>query len=350
MRRAALLALSLLALASPIAAAPEILVKLGTRAPDGSTWHLILKEMGEQWREASGGRVVLRIYPNGVAGDEPDMVRAMRIGKLHAAAVTIVGLSLISPESQALSVPMLARNDAELDYVRGKLGPELEAKLAEKGFVVLNWGDAGWVQFFSTTAAPTPDEMSRLKFFVWTGDEATLDIWKQQGFRPVPLASTDILPSLQTGLIEAIPTTPLVAEAAQIFTIAKHMVKVDWAPLVGGTVIAAAKWQEIPEELRPKLMAIARATGDRLNAEVRRLDVAAVEAMKKRGLTVHVAGPAEEEKWLRLAQRGHPRVRGEVVPAAMFDRVKALTEEYRAEQAASIASPAAPSPEKLPAP
>ena len=47
----------------------ELVVKMATLAPDGSRWHLILKETAEKWRALSGGRVVVRLYPGGVAGD-----------------------------------------------------------------------------------------------------------------------------------------------------------------------------------------------------------------------------------------------------------------------------------------
>ena len=319
-----------------------IVVKLGTRAPDGSTWHLLLKEMAEKWREASGGQVTLRIYPSGVAGDEPDMVRAMRIGRLHASALSVVGMSLITPEPQALSAPLLIRDNHELDYVRDRLAPAIEAKLKEKGFVVLNWGDAGWVQFFTTREAATPEALRGLKLFVWTGDPATLDIWKDLGFKPVPLSSTDILPSLQTGLIEAVPTTPLIAESAQLFGVARHMTRVNWSPLVGCTLVSQSKWEEIPGELRPKLLALAREIGERLKSEVRKLEGASIEAMRKRGLAVHEVDEKGRAEWRALAERGYPRVRGEVVPAATFDQVKALAEERRAATKAALEKPATP--------
>jgi TRAP-type C4-dicarboxylate transport system substrate-binding protein len=36
-----------------------------------------------------------------------------------------------------------------VDYVREKMRPAMEKKFLDKGFVVLAWGDAGWVRFFS---------------------------------------------------------------------------------------------------------------------------------------------------------------------------------------------------------
>src|SRR3954468_23674129 len=101
-----LLAFLLLSLAAP-AGAQEVVIKLGTLAPNGSTWHTLLKEMGQKWEQASGGKVKLRIYPGGVLGNESDMVKKMRIGQLQAAALTTIGLHDISPDPQAVDVPMM---------------------------------------------------------------------------------------------------------------------------------------------------------------------------------------------------------------------------------------------------
>ena len=54
------------------ARAQQIEIKMGTIAPDGSPWYKVLEQMGERWRNLSGGKVKLRIYTT--LGDEPDLV------------------------------------------------------------------------------------------------------------------------------------------------------------------------------------------------------------------------------------------------------------------------------------
>src|SRR5918911_3969269 len=115
-----------LAAAAPLASAQEVTVKLGTLAPQGSTWHNLLKEMGEKWAEASGGKVKLRIYAGGTQGNEGDMVRKMAVGQLQAAAITNVGMHDIVKEPQALSVPGMIESEAEFASVFPKVEADLE--------------------------------------------------------------------------------------------------------------------------------------------------------------------------------------------------------------------------------
>src|SRR5690606_5354543 len=189
----------------------QVKIKLGTLAPEGSTFHNHLRALGEKWAKASGGGVKLVIYPGGTVGNESDMVKKLRINQLQAALLTGTGIHDIDPAVQALQVPMLLKSNEELDYALEKMAPKLEKILDDKGFVVLHWGDAGWVTFFTQKPAKTPADMQDQKVFAWAGDEGAVEAWKIAGFKPVVISATDITTSLQTGMIQAVDTTPVSA-------------------------------------------------------------------------------------------------------------------------------------------
>lgn len=307
-------------------------IKLGTLAPEGSPWYNAIRDMAETWKTATGGKIQFRIYPGGVAGDDPDMVRKMRVGQLHAAALSGQGLFEIVPEIQALMMPTMLASDGELDYVRDRIAPRLEALLEAKGFKVLNWGEAGWVRFFAQKPVVRPDDLKPLRLFVWSGQAAFTEVWKDAGYHPVELAATDILMGLQSGMINAFSTTPLAALSYQWFGLAKHMTDLKWAPLVGATVISTKKWQEIPDEVKPALLRSARETGARLRRETRNLDDNAITVMQKHGLTVHLVPPDIVAQWEQTARAHYPKLTAKVVPAEMVTEVERYRDEYRASQ------------------
>ncbi len=322
-----LLAAAVLAAASPLAAQT---VKLGTLAPDGSPWLNYLRDMGEAWRGESAGGVELRIYPGGVAGDEQDMVRKLRIGQLHAAALTTEGLSSIVPEIRALWLPMLLQSDAELDYVRDRLGPRFESLLEQRGFKLLTWGDAGWVYLFAQEPVVRPADLKPLRLFTWAGDQAAADAWTQAGYNPVPLAVTDMHGALQSGLIQAFSTTPVAALSFQWFGLAAHMTDVKWAPLPGAVVITMAKWRTIRDDLKPPLLRAARDTGARLKGSIQKFNDDAVRVMQKHGLAVHPVPPAAVDLWEQDARAGYPRLVGSGATADFAAEVERLRDEFRA--------------------
>jgi len=313
------------------AADKPVRINLGTLAPRGSSYHQSLQTMAEKWKQSPGGGVKLVIYPDGVQGGEADMVKLMRVGTLQAGLLTIMGLADIEPGVFGLqSAPMIFRDFAEFEYVNEKLRPMLEKRMLDKGFVVLFWVDAGWIRFFSKEPLKTPEDMKHAKMFVWSGNTAQVDIMKRNGYNPVPIETSDILPSLQTGLINAVPVPPIFALASQMDSRAPYMTLINWSPLVGGCVITKESWDKIPPAAREELMKAAKQAGKEIRASSRKESDDAVEAMKKRGLKVTTVSPEMEEQWRTEVQKVYPEIRERIVPSEIFDEVQRLVKEYRA--------------------
>ncbi len=307
------------------ALAQDVTIKLGTLAPQGSTWHNLLKELGEKWSEASGGKVKLKIYAGGTQGSEGDMVRKMGVGQLQAASITNVGLHDVVAEPMVFSTPGLF-DERDFRDVFPKLEAQLNGIIEARGYVVLSWAQVGTVSIFCTKPYATPEAAADGKFFAWDGDPAAVEAFKLIGFRPVVLSSTDIVPSLQTGMITCVGQVPAYMLTARLFDKANQMVDYPWSYLVGATVVKKDVWEKIPADLRPKLLAATKEINARIDAEVKRLNDDAVEAMKKQGLTLVKVDPAP---WEKAAMKSWPAIRGKVVPEAFFDQVVKLRDEAR---------------------
>jgi TRAP-type C4-dicarboxylate transport system substrate-binding protein len=327
-----LAAAALLALgpkAPPVAAQAPIIIRMATLVPDGSSWFQILKETAERWKQASGGRVTVRLFPGGVAGDDPDVVRKMRLGTLNAGVLTSVGVAEVDKSVYAMGIPLMYDSYDEVYWVHEKMRPKLEASLEAKGFVVLNWVDGGWVHFFTKKPVALPDDLRALKLFSWAGDAEAVEVWRSAGFNPVPLPSTEIATALQTGLVEALGSPPQVAVISQFFTHAQNMTALRWQLLQGATLVGKASWEKIPADVRPQLLEIAREAGTRLQKEIRDAEARDVEAMKKRGLRVVAVSAPQRAEWQKLTESLYPRIRGRIVPAEAFDEAMRYRDEYR---------------------
>ena len=330
LRLAALAAL--LALLSA-AALPALTIKLGTVAPANSPWDLVLRRLAADWSRISDGEVELKIFPGGIAGDEPDMIRKMRIGQLHAATLTAGSLNDIYPGMLALASPMLIRNDAEMLAVLGELAPFFEEQLEERGFVALMWSPIGWVKFFARQPLRTLDDLRRQT--LWIGDAGAAEIraWQQAGFDVVALPLTEVTTALQSGMIDAYLSSPLAAAAFQWFGLAPHMNDLRLAPLYGALVISKRVWERIPERIRPRLRAVAQAAGERLSASAHEQDDLAVHVMRAHGLQVYEATAALEQEWQDTVRREFQGLIGAVIDPAAYQLVTETVAAYRARAA-----------------
>ncbi len=331
MRRLQRTALALL-FPSLLAAAPAsaVTVKLASLAPDGSVWDLAIEEMGAEWADATDGRVRLRVYPGGVAGDESDVVRKMRIGQLQAAALTVGGLTEIDDAFRVFTIPMFFDSYDELYYVIEQMTPELSRRLDAQGYVLLNWAHAGWVHLFSTAPVTSLEQLKSTKLFVGAGDDRAVQWWKKSGYRPVPLATTDILTGLQTGMIEALPSPPLAALLLQWYKQAPNMLDLGLAPLVGATIVQKRVWQAIDEADRKGLLVAAAELGKKLEREVPGQDRESVAEMEKRGLKVVRIDNADRLAEFRAAAAEFAeRVSGDRLPPEILQQALKARAAYR---------------------
>ena len=316
-------------LAPGVASAQVITIKMATLVPTNSSWFLVLKEVADKWAKLSNGRVRVILYGGGTKGDDPEVVQAMRLGELQGAVLTSVGVAEIEKSVYALSIPMAFDSYDEVYAVLEKMRPRLEAAIDSRGFVVLNWADAGWLHFFTKRPVAVPDDLRKLKLFQWAGDPKSLELWKAAGFNPRPAASTELLTGLQTGLFEACSLSPQIAVIGHYYDKAPYMTDLNWALLLGATVITKDTWARIPAELKPELLKAMREAGARLQADIRQSGEKDVAAMKGAGLTVVPVDAKARELWRKTLEGAYGRIRGDFVPADAFDEALKFRDEYR---------------------
>jgi TRAP-type C4-dicarboxylate transport system substrate-binding protein len=305
-------------------------IKLATVVPDGSVWDRHLRQMAEEWKQATGGRVVVTIFGGASQGDESAVLRKMRLDALQAASFTAVGLGSIDPAFNVFDIPFFFESYDELNYVTGKLTPAIAKRLDAKGFVLLNWGHGGWTQLFTKRPVRTLAELKAIKLYTSAGNDRMVQWFKANGFEPRPMAMTDIMTGLTTGMIEGLPTPALAAQLFQWYRQTPYMLDIGLAPVIGATVITRTAWNAIPAADRPKLQAAATGVEKRLEADVPKQDEAAVAELTRRGVTVTKATGSE---WRAQADALAKTMRGEMVPAEIFDLASSARDEYRRQHA-----------------
>ena len=326
-----ILLISTLLISTSLAA--KVVIKLATVAPKDSIWHEHLKKIDQRWQETSSGQIKLRIYA-GTLGDEDDILRRIRVGQLDAGTITSAGLSSIHKATLAMHIPLAFNSNEEIEYVRNGIAKKLDPLLKDKGFRILSWGEAGWVHFFTSEPVATPDDLRKQKLFVWSnGDSAESEkLWQNLGFHTVSLSSIDIMPALQTGMINAYQVPPLIALANQWFPFTPYMTDLKWAPLTGATIITEKAWGKIPEEFHDEFAQIVFEEGLNLQVEVRSLEQQATDAMIKRGMQIVHVDSVSMEAWVTAVELSYPKIRGSVVPEKYFDETLRLRDEFRALQ------------------
>jgi TRAP-type C4-dicarboxylate transport system substrate-binding protein len=330
MKRIALVsAFALLSLVGGVARAQSTL-KIATLAPEGSAWMVAFHEWAKNVEEHTAGKVKVKFFAGGTAGDERDAVRKMRLGQLNGAAVTAIGLGLINSEVRVLELPMLINSYEELDFVRNKLDQDLRKKFDEKGYVLLAWGDVGPVHIFSNSPIKGKADLAKLKLWAWVDDALVKALFSQLGVNGVPLGVPDVLPSLQTGLIDACYGSPLSTLALQWYTKVKYMTSMHISQAIGATVITKKEFEKLDAATQKQLMADSHEFEVKVLKTLRAENEKALTSMKAAGLQVTESPPEMIKQFSTEAMAIRTKLEPTVYSHDFRMKVEKLVADFRA--------------------
>lgn len=302
-------------------------IKIATVAPDGTAWMREMRAGADQVKKDTDGRVEIKYYPGGVMGDEPTVMRKIRIGQLQGGAFTGGELSLVDKDAQVYSLPFLFKTQEEVDKVRAQLDPLLKASFAKAGFDVAGISGGGFAYLMSVKDIKNKDDLKAAKVWVPQGDRVAEAGFKAGGVTPISLPLADVYTSLQTGLIDTVANTPAGAIAFQWHTKVRHMVDLPITYVVGILVID----KKIVDALSP---ADQKAVNDDLAAafahleKINRDDNAQAKlALQKQGVEIFTPNAAEAASWDAVGAEARKQLQaaGEITPemAAALDRALA---------------------------
>tara|TARA_B100000579_G_C22798482_1_gene838442 strand:+ start:185 stop:1162 length:978 start_codon:yes stop_codon:yes gene_type:complete len=270
-----------------------IIIKLATVAPEGTEYYNLLFEMGQRWQQETNGQVQLRIYPNGVVGGERDTIRKMRVGQIQASAMSSIGLAELTDQIQAFTLPMGFETYEDVDKVKEVMFDDISEGLSQSGFKLLFLVDIGWVYWFSSKEISVPQDLKDAKIYTTAGDYVTVELFRKFGFNAVPVSETDVLTSLQTGMINSMQTVPILSLSSGWSALMPNMLDLKWGAFVGAVIVDERVWNKIKPEYQKVMMDIAKDIGKKYQQTGRETEKKAIEAMKSYGM--NVITPTEEE-------------------------------------------------------
>lgn len=277
----------------------ETTLKLASLAPDGSSWAKAFKMIAREVGKRSDGRIAIKFYPGGAMGDESAMIRKCRTGQLDGAAVTSVGLGEINKQVLMMQLPLLFANYKQVDYVREKMKPNFEKLFSDGGFQLGAWGDVGFLYPFSNEPVATPDDLKKTKFWVWDADPVTKVTAEVAGVNGVELSVPDVLPSLQTGVIDACASSPYALISLQWYSKIKYVTNLRMAMGIGASVISKKSFDKLSDDDKQLLMDVSSEYGSKLVSRIRKDNKKAISTLQDKG--VQVVEATNMEDWTSIA-------------------------------------------------
>ncbi|MFH1489647.1 MAG: TRAP transporter substrate-binding protein DctP [Pseudomonadota bacterium] len=302
-----------------------LLIKFATLAPEGSTWMNHMRLLDKIVREKSRGALGFRLYPGGVAGDELDILRKIRIGQIHCAAFSGVGFGQILPMVRVLDLPFLFKDNSEADLVHNELKGFFSDQFRKKGFELLAWAEVGNVHLFSKNPIRNINDLSRQKIWTWTGDPIAKTTFSMMGTNPIPLSITDVTTALNTGMINTVYAPPLGALALQWNQYLNYMTTLPLTHSTGAVLLSQKIFEQIPGDLSGMLMIESEKVMAQLTKDLRMQAGESVKLLEKGGIQrLPMPGEQDLQEFMRVHEKVAQSLSGKVYPRELLERVYGL--------------------------
>jgi len=323
------------ALTSPLHAETYTL-KFATLIPTGTSWTIILDNWIKEVETKSKGRIKFKIYPGGIMGDEPDVLRKMRKGQLHGGLFTGYGIGRIYSPARVLEVPFLFKDTTESDYVRDKLMPEIEIGFRKSGFKLLGWPEVGFIHFFSKHRIDNLEDVKMSRIWLWQGDPLGEAFFNASGVSPVPLSIIDVYTQLTAkhGSVDTVYVSPFGAIALQWHTKLKYGTIMPLTNAIGGLVITNRYYNRLPEDLKKLLVTTGKIASDKIRQQAREENVRSMQILKDNGVEfLWSKDEIEFDKLIEIRDKAAKYLEDtNYIPKQLFSRVETLLSEIRPQE------------------
>jgi TRAP-type C4-dicarboxylate transport system substrate-binding protein len=284
-----------LSVSTPVANA-ETVLKLASVAPSGSPWGKWVTEVAAKIEEISGGELKIDLLLDAQAGDEQTILRQTARGRMDIAFVSNVPLTLLSQEMAIPSAAYLFDSPEQgtcvaYEHLAKVLGDIMEGA----GVVPLTWMEVGHYVLFSKKPLTSPADLTGLKMRIAPSiaDAALAKAWGVQG---IPMGTSDAIPALQTGSVDAAWFPTLFGIGVGTHKVAPHVTVTNHARLIGTVSVSSRTWENLTEQQK-QWLGVFTAAGPKLTEGILAAEPALLGQLEAAGVPVNKVGEADAAVW-----------------------------------------------------
>ncbi|MCW8830140.1 MAG: TRAP transporter substrate-binding protein DctP, partial [Gammaproteobacteria bacterium] len=301
-----------------------------------TAWMKEIDRWMDEVYEKSNGRLKFKIYPGGVMGDEPDVLRKIRKNQLQGGLFTGYGIGRIYSPARVLEMPFLFKNTNESDYVRDQLMPEIEAGFKQNGFELLGWPEVGFIHFFSKNKIESIEDMKKSRIWLWQGDPLGEAFFKAADISPVPLSIIDVYPQLSArhGGIDTVYISTFGAIGLQWHTKLKYGTNIAVTNAIGGLVISNRFFDKLPDDLQQLLKTTGKIMSDKVRKNARFENTRSRNLLERYGIKfLWDWNDSDMKEFLQIRDEAARHLEdSNYIPADFSNRARSLLEQYRSTQ------------------
>ena len=282
----------------PLFASGEVF-KIATISPDGLGWMSKFRVGLERIEAETNKRVTFKIYPGGVQGDDATVLRKMRIRQLNGGVFAAGSLTRFFPDLQVYNLPLQFRSYEEVDFVRARMDSYISDGLRKAGIKTFAFTETGFAYLLANEPVSSLADLRKLKAWIPDNDPIAAELIKSFDVSPIPLNITDVLPALQTGMINAVVGPPSVILALQWHNHLTHLMNLPLVYIYSMLAMDMKVYSKASSTDQDTVVKILDEVFELVGRETRSDNERALQALKKIGITF--LEPINKAEWQAAA-------------------------------------------------
>jgi len=305
----------------------------GAFAAPGTPWDADWQIFNKNLMAANdkGGNFDVKLLIRGEVGGEPISMTNVRHNRLQFGGFTIGGSSAVIPEMSVLLSPYVFDSFEEVDYVMDNYMLDVFQPLfAEKGLVLIRWVEVGWAHMYGKDPFILPSDADGYRLRTQASEAAQV-MMQSLGGDIHQMEVADVIPSLQTGLIQGGETNVVIYSFTGLATEAEHLVLTQHS-YDSGVLVANKEWFDGLTAIEQEQVRNAFPASMDSRNSVRNMSEGLLANLRKNeAVTVYDLDEEQKNAWKEATKDNHKQIISDIggQSQAIYDAMIKGRDEYR---------------------
>jgi TRAP-type C4-dicarboxylate transport system substrate-binding protein len=308
-----------------------VVLRLATNVPDGSAWAREARAFGNNVELRTEGRVRIKWYFGGIAGDEVQALERLKRGAIEGVVSGGPACAQIMPSLRALEVPGLFQSADEARLVVNQLGPTLTVEAQRAGFAYLGSIPLGGTVYFGRRPVRTLAELRAAPMWVWDQETTLMRLGREMGLQVEPTQLEHAARDFDAGRVQGFWALPAAALAFQWSAQAPYLVDLRGQYLFACTVISNRAFGLLSPDAQHQLLAAAAQLRERGDAVSRQQEETLLHGgFQHQGVKIVPMSETFRAEFLAAANAARDKLAASLISPDLLQRVSVLLSEARA--------------------